>query len=118
MFKAMMGNAEFSASTNQFRVLPFFPLEIEREHLVTQTLEIIKQADPKDIRKRLRVAFKGEPGLDAGGVTKEVSTQCASYILYCYLYSEARKPTIFELCTSSFNFSAKNFLMSRYLDYG
>lgn len=72
MFKAMMGNVEFRASTHQFRVEPFFPMEIEREHLLTQTLEIIKQADPKDIRKRLRVTFKGEPGLDAGGVTKEV----------------------------------------------
>jgi len=30
------------------------------------------KANPKDIRKRLRVSFKGEPGLDAGGVTKEV----------------------------------------------
>ena len=71
MFKAMMGNVEFSASTHHFRVDPFFPMEIEREHLLTQTLEVIKQADPKDIRKRLRVTFKGEPGLDAGGVTKE-----------------------------------------------
>ena len=49
MFKAMMGT----------RVLA----EIEREHLVKQTLEIIKKANPKDIRKRLQVSFKGEPGL-------------------------------------------------------
>ncbi len=67
MFKAMMGT----------RVLA----EIEREHLVKQTLEIIKKANPKDIRKRLRVSFKGEPGLDAGSVTKEVSAQSSSCIV-------------------------------------
>jgi hypothetical protein len=63
MFKAMMGDAEFSESTPQYRLDPSFPLEIEREHLVKQTLEIIKKANPKDIRKRLQVSFKGEPGL-------------------------------------------------------
>ena len=67
-----------SESTPQYRLDPSFPLEIEREHLVKQTLEIIKKANPKDIRKRLRVSFKGEPGLDAGGVTKEVSAQSST----------------------------------------
>jgi len=71
MFKAMMGGVSYDASLSQIKVDPFYCLEIEREHLVEQTLEKIKQADPKDIRKRLRVSFKGEEGLDAGGVTKE-----------------------------------------------
>jgi ubiquitin-protein ligase E3 A/E3 ubiquitin-protein ligase HERC4 len=70
-YKAMLGDVKISESTNNITVEPFFHLEIEREHLVEQTLEKIKQADPKDIRKRLRVSFKGEEGLDAGGVTKE-----------------------------------------------
>lgn len=70
-YKAMLGDVKVSESTNNITVEPFFHLEIEREHLVEQTLEKIKQADPKDIRKRLRVSFKGEEGLDAGGVTKE-----------------------------------------------
>mmetsp|Transcript_16532 Transcript_16532/g.34920 ORF Transcript_16532/g.34920 Transcript_16532/m.34920 type:complete len:1375 (-) Transcript_16532:78-4202(-) len=71
MFKTMMRDADFSASTNELKVQPFYHLEIEREHLVEQTLENIRKADPKELRKRLRVSFKGEEGLDAGGVTKE-----------------------------------------------
>ena len=63
--------AFMNISANGMAVEPFFKLEIEREYLVEQTLECIKQANPKDIRKRLRVSFKGEEGLDAGGVTKE-----------------------------------------------
>jgi len=71
MYKAMMGDVNFSASSSEIKVEPFYVLEIEREHLVEQTLKKIKQADPKDLRKRLRVSFTGEEGLDAGGVTKE-----------------------------------------------
>ena len=74
MYKAMMGDVNFSASSSEIKVEPFYVLEIEREHLVEQTLKKIKQADPKDLRKRLRVSFTGEEGLDAGGVTKEAST--------------------------------------------
>eukprot|EP00985_Skeletonema_marinoi_P002068 scaffold836_cov135-Skeletonema_marinoi.AAC.7 len=70
-YKAMIGDLHMSESTNDITVEPFFHLEIERDYLVEQTLECMKQADPKDIRKRLRVSFKGEEGLDAGGVTKE-----------------------------------------------
>ena len=85
MFKAMMGDVNFSASTNEIKVEPFYQLEIEREHLVEQTLERIKQADPKDIRKRLRVSFKGEEGIDAGGVTKEASGK-HKYCIALFLY--------------------------------
>ncbi|KAL7487666.1 hypothetical protein ACHAW6_013398 [Cyclotella cf. meneghiniana] len=46
-------------------------VQVEREKLLERTLEKIKQAEPKEVRKRLRVSFKGEEGLDAGGVTKE-----------------------------------------------
>eukprot|EP00986_Skeletonema_menzelii_P005715 scaffold2117_cov141-Skeletonema_menzelii.AAC.10 len=70
-YKAMIGDLQLSESTMNITVEPFFNLEIERDSLVEQTLECIKQADPKDIRKRLKVSFKGEEGLDAGGVTKE-----------------------------------------------
>ena len=85
MFKAMMGDAEFSESTPQYRLDPSFPLKIKREHLVKQTLEIIKKANPKDIRKRLRVSFKGEPGLDAGGVTKEVRSVHKALVALFYI---------------------------------
>ena len=72
MFKAMMTDVNFSASSNEVSVDPFYHIEISRERLVEQTLEKIKAAPPKDLRKRLRVSFEGEEGLDAGGVTKEV----------------------------------------------
>jgi len=71
MYKAMLGDIKFSESQRQITVDPYFHLEIEREHLLKQTLEKIKQTDAKEIRKRLRVSFKGEEGIDAGGVTKE-----------------------------------------------
>ena len=47
-----------------------FTLRLNVPKLLEQTLDLIKQTDAKYIRKRLRVAFKGEEGLDAGGVTK------------------------------------------------
>lgn len=87
MFKAMMGDVNFNPSTNEFKVEPFYCFEIEREHLVKQTLQKIKEANPKDIRKRLRVSFKGEDGLDAGGVTKEVSPQFYLQPSVAHLYS-------------------------------
>ena len=43
---------------NQFELRPFFVLEIEREHLLQQTLQKIAQTSPDDLRKKLRVAFK------------------------------------------------------------
>jgi alpha-tubulin suppressor-like RCC1 family protein len=42
----------------------FYVLEIEREHLLKQTLQMIAVADPVDLRKKLRVVFKGEDGVD------------------------------------------------------
>ena len=50
---------------------PFFKLEIDRHRMLEETLAIIKKAKPKELRKHLRVKFKGEEGVDAGGVTKE-----------------------------------------------
>lgn len=50
---------------------PFYVLEVERENLLEQTLAKIKEADPKELRMKLRVKFKGEDGIDAGGVTRE-----------------------------------------------
>lgn len=71
MFKTMMSDVDVTQS--EIKVDPFYCLEIERKHLLKQALEKIKEADPKDLRKRLRVSFDGEEGVDAGGVTKEVS---------------------------------------------
>jgi hypothetical protein len=107
MFKAMMGDVNFNPSTNEFKVEPFYCLEIEREHLVQQTLLKIKEANPKDVRKRLRVSFKGEDGLDAGGVTKEVSALIDLFrrlTVLCELISLHHR-------FSFFNSLAKSYLM-------
>jgi hypothetical protein len=96
MFKAMMGDVNFNPSTNEFKVEPFYCLEIERE-----------QANPKDVRKRLRVSFKGEDGLDAGGVTKEVSALIDLFrrlTVLCELISLHHR-------FSFFNSLAKSYLM-------
>jgi len=50
---------------------PFFMLEVEREHILDDTFDAIKETDASELRKKLRVAFKDEEGLDAGGVAKE-----------------------------------------------
>ncbi|XP_060602267.1 probable E3 ubiquitin-protein ligase HECTD2 isoform X2 [Ruditapes philippinarum] len=48
----------------------FFNLTVRREHLVSDSLnEIAKKQH--DLKKKLKVTFAGEPGLDMGGLTKE-----------------------------------------------
>ena len=71
MIKVATQDAQFDASAGHMEVDPFFVLEIERDNLLQKTLENIKKARPIDLRKKLRVKFKGEEGVDAGGVTKE-----------------------------------------------
>lgn len=58
--------SNISASQNSIKLEPFFNLEVERDNILEQTLDKIKQAEPKEVRKRLKVAFKGEEGVDAG----------------------------------------------------
>lgn len=61
MLKAMVQDMGFTFRSS--RVMNnFYRLEIEREHLLEQTLEKIKESNPKDIRKQLLVVFKGEEG--------------------------------------------------------
>jgi len=71
MFKVATKDVTFDAATQQYSFDPFWVLEIDREHLVEQTLETIKVTKASELRKKLRVVFKGEEGIDAGGVTKE-----------------------------------------------
>lgn len=48
----------------------FLNLTVRREHLVSDSLnEIAKKQH--DLKKKLKVTFSGEPGLDMGGLTKE-----------------------------------------------
>lgn len=48
----------------------FLNLNIRRSHLVSDSLmEIARKQN--DLKKKLKVTFVGEPGLDMGGLTKE-----------------------------------------------
>jgi ubiquitin-protein ligase E3 A len=69
----------FNVLEGAFEFDPYWVLEVEREQLLPQTLRKISDAKPNDLRKKLRIVFKGEDGVDAGGVTREffqlISTQ-------------------------------------------
>ncbi|XP_035825923.1 probable E3 ubiquitin-protein ligase HECTD2 isoform X2 [Aplysia californica] len=48
----------------------FLNLTVRRSHLVSDSLNEIAQKQ-HDLKKKLKVSFTGEPGLDMGGLTKE-----------------------------------------------
>lgn len=54
----------YNAQEQTYAFNPFYVLEIDREHLLTQTLQKISKAEPCDLRKKLRIVFKGEAGVD------------------------------------------------------
>lgn len=64
MMKVASEDVTYNQEENQLEVRPFFVLEIEREHLLQQTLRKVGQASPNELRKKLRVVFKGEEGVD------------------------------------------------------
>ena len=71
MLRAAASNVTWDAERRQFTFDPYFVLAVDRQYLLQQTLQKISSASPVDLRKSLRVVFKGEDGVDAGGVTKE-----------------------------------------------
>jgi len=68
---AQSGGVTYNPSTREFMFKPYFVLAIDRKYLLQQTLQAVAQASPGELRKSLKVVFKGEDGVDAGGVTKE-----------------------------------------------
>uniref|UniRef100_A0A336MMQ5 E3 ubiquitin-protein ligase SMURF1 n=1 Tax=Culicoides sonorensis TaxID=179676 RepID=A0A336MMQ5_CULSO len=46
-------------------------LEVSRDEIFEESYRLIMKMRPKDMRKRLMVKFKGEEGLDYGGVARE-----------------------------------------------
>ena len=58
--------------TNQvvFSFTANVPILVRRDNLVTDSLKEISTKQ-KDLKKKLKVSFVGEPGLDMGGLTKE-----------------------------------------------
>lgn len=49
----------------------FFPVNVRRDHLLDDTLQVLQDAAPADLQKQLKVTFRGEEGQDAGGVSRE-----------------------------------------------
>lgn len=68
---ASMNPSSVNNDDGTMTINPFFVLEIDRAHLLEETFDAIMTAESHDLRKKLRIKFKGEEGLDAGGVTKE-----------------------------------------------
>ncbi|EJK76295.1 hypothetical protein THAOC_01949, partial [Thalassiosira oceanica] len=73
MFLTMMEGVDMSSITPSISidVEPFYDIKVNREHILDDTWDQIKDVESKELRKRLRVQFDGEDGIDAGGVTKE-----------------------------------------------
>jgi ubiquitin-protein ligase E3 A len=68
---AAANSASFDPMTRSIVIDPFFKLEVERSNMLEETLATIKKTSSSDLRRSLQVSFKGEKGVDAGGVTKE-----------------------------------------------
>lgn len=64
MLKVAAQGLTYNAQERTFEFNPFYVLDIDREHLLPQTLQKLSKAEPKDLRRKLRVVFKGEDGVD------------------------------------------------------
>jgi hypothetical protein len=64
MLKVAATGLTYNAQDQTFTFNPYYILDIDREYLLTQTLQKISKAEPTDLRKKLRVVFKGEDGVD------------------------------------------------------
>mmetsp|Transcript_15702 Transcript_15702/g.15839 ORF Transcript_15702/g.15839 Transcript_15702/m.15839 type:complete len:1240 (+) Transcript_15702:142-3861(+) len=51
--------------------MPFFVLEITRTSMLSETLNILSMCSDMDLKKPMKVIFRGEEGIDEGGVKKE-----------------------------------------------
>lgn len=71
MVQAATATLSYDAQQRGFVFDPYWVLAIDRKHMLQQTLQKVDKAAPGDLRKQLKVVFKGEDGVDAGGVTKE-----------------------------------------------
>jgi ubiquitin-protein ligase E3 A len=48
-----------------------FLVAVRRDHLIEDTLEVLSNANDASLLRKLYVVFRGEEGVDAGGVTRE-----------------------------------------------
>ncbi|KAL7572697.1 hypothetical protein ACA910_008971 [Epithemia clementina (nom. ined.)] len=71
MLRAATSDLTWDREHHQFVFDPYFVLAIDRQNLLPQTLQKISAASHVELRKSLKIVFKGEDAVDAGGVTKE-----------------------------------------------
>ena len=64
MLKVAATGLTYNDQDQTFTFNPYYVFDIDREYLLTQTLQKISKAEPSDLRKKLRVVFKGEDGVD------------------------------------------------------
>lgn len=65
------GSIRYDPSSGGLVFQPFLVLNVEREHLLQQTLQQVSAVPSQMLKKPLRVIFAGEEGVDEGGVRKE-----------------------------------------------
>jgi len=68
---ATSNGVTYNAAEHAFEIQPYWVLEVNRENLLEQTLQKVKAAKATDLRRKLKVVFQNEEGIDAGGVTRE-----------------------------------------------
>lgn len=62
------------------------PLLLDRNRLFAQSFAWLRSASTSDLRKKLRIEYRGEEGIDAGGLTKDWYLQMGRALLnpsYC-----------------------------------
>eukprot|EP00980_Cylindrotheca_fusiformis_P004137 scaffold902_cov147-Cylindrotheca_fusiformis.AAC.2 len=68
---AQTSGVHFDPVRREFLFQPYYVVSIDRQYMLQQTLQAVAVASPGDLRKSLKIVFKGEDAVDAGGVTKE-----------------------------------------------
>jgi ubiquitin-protein ligase E3 A len=58
-------------STAELRSRAIFELAVRRDHLLEDTISIIRRVSDDALKQMLRVTFRDEPAIDAGGVQRE-----------------------------------------------
>lgn len=51
--------------------IPYLILHIRRDHIVEDALNQLSVQGTRDLKKKLKIVFAGEEGIDEGGLTKE-----------------------------------------------
>lgn len=59
---AQAGGVSFDPESREYKFKPYFVLAIDRKYLLPQTLQAVAKASTIELRKSLRIVFKGEDG--------------------------------------------------------